>query len=113
MYRRQPRSGRRSDDGLYQARIHRKIDHEDQRPPRTLAELYKRAKEAREHNSRHTFVAPEMLMHLIVVNESFLKLRRLVDQHWETAQKELGGGYSERDLWLWAQALGWHESQRE
>lgn len=81
--------------------------------PQTLDESYERAKEARVHRARHTFVAPETLMHLIVVNRDFLRIRGIVEKHWKLAQKEQGEGYSERDLWLWTQVLGWNERQDE
>lgn len=72
-------------------------------------ESYKRAREARLHGARHTFIEPEALMCLITVHRDFLRLRRLIEQHWEAAENEQGGGYSDRDLYLWAQALGWHD----
>lgn len=77
--------------------------------PRTLDDLYERAREHRINYARVTFVAPETLMHLIKVAESYDKIRRLVEEHWDHAQKTQGGGYSDRDLVLWAQALGWHD----
>ena len=77
--------------------------------PLSLDDLYDRAKCHRAHKARVTFVAPETLMSLIVTSRNFVKLRRLVDQHWERAQQEQGEGYSDRDLWLWSQALGWFE----
>jgi hypothetical protein len=84
-------------------------DHQDRiNQPKTLDDLYLRAREHRVHNARVTFVAPETLMHLIKVCESYEKIRRLVEEHWDHAQKTQGTGYSDRDLVLWAHALGWH-----
>lgn len=70
---------------------------------------YKRAREARVHGARHTFIAPEALLHLIAVHRDFLRLRGLVEKHAKLAEQEQGGGYESRDLWLWSQALGWHD----
>jgi len=77
----------------------------------TIDDLYLRAREARAHRCRHTFAAPETLMHLISVQRSYLRLRKLVEGHWEQAQQE--SGHSDRDLFLWTQALGWNEQQNE
>lgn len=76
--------------------------------PKTLDDLYERAREHAAHEASVTFVSPTTLMHLIKVNEGFLRLLRLIEDHWEHAQKTQGGSYGDRDLVLWAQALGWH-----
>jgi len=76
--------------------------------PETLEDLYERAAEHARHKARVTFVSPKTLMHLIVVHDDFLRLHRLVERHWELAQEQQGGGYNERDLFLWAQGLKWH-----
>jgi len=81
--------------------------------PQSLDDLYERAKEHAAHKATVTFVSPETLMHLITVRRDFVELRRLVERHWELAQKEQGGSYSDRDLFLWSQALGWHETKEE
>lgn len=72
---------------------------------------FQRAKEARKHGSRHTFIEPESLMGLIIVHRNFRNLLYLIDQHWEAGQKE--EDHSDRDLWLWSQALGWTEQDNE
>jgi len=117
MYRRRPRSGRRS-DGLYQARLHQRIQErieeaETSRKPLTYAELSARAEEARVHGCDHTFIHPEMLLHLLELRERYLKLRSLVEDHWGQAQKDQEAGHDDRDLYLWTQALGWLERQDE
>ena len=118
MSRRQPRSGRRSSDGLYQAHSHRRIqqrieDREAARQPLTYPQLRERAQEGKAHGCEHTFLHPEFLLHLLDLRERYLKLRELVEGHWANAEKELGGGYSDRDLFLWTQALNWHDNPRE
>jgi len=117
MYHRQSRSGRRS-DGLYQARIHRRIeqrlaDAKEASRPLSYAELRQRALEAKAHNCGHTFVHPEIMEHLLDLRERYLKLRELVEGHWSDAEKELGGGYSDRDLFLWSHGLNWHDRKIE
>jgi hypothetical protein len=77
--------------------------------PKTLDDLYERAREHAAHRASVTFVSPTTLMHLIKVNESFLRLLKLVEEHWEHAQATQGTGYSDRDLVLWAHALRWHD----
>lgn len=76
---------------------------------RNFEESRQRALEASRHDAEYTFISPTTLLHLIAVHKSFLRIRRLVEQHWETAEKEQGAGYSDRDLWLWSQALNWHD----
>ncbi len=74
--------------------------------------LYERARSSCWHRAKHAFVDPRVLMHLITVHKNFLELRSLVERHWERAQEEQGvGGHSDRDLFLWAQALKWFEQE--
>jgi len=118
MSRRQPRSGRRSSDGLYQSHLHRRIqrrieDREAAREPLTYPQLRERAQEGKAHGCEHTFLHPEFLLHLLDLRERYLKLRGLVESHWADAEKELGGGYSTRDLMLWTPALGWLDRKNE
>ena len=118
MSRRQPRSGRRSSDGLYQSHLHQRIqqrieDREMRREPLTYPELRERAQEGKTHGCEHTFLHPEYLLHLLDLRERYLKLRALVEAHWADAEKELGGGYSDRDLMLWTPALNWLERKNE
>ncbi len=68
-----------------------------------------RAFEARSHNSRHTFIEPETLLHLIAVHKEFLRIRELVEQHATDAQNEKRP-YNDADHWLWSQALGLFET---
>lgn len=72
-----------------------------------------RATEAQIHKARHTFVEPESLLHLIAVHGEYLRLRQLVERHWKRAEEEQGSGYSNRDLFLWAQGLKWYDQQNE
>lgn len=77
--------------------------------PQTLEDLYERAREHRINDARVTFVAPETLMHLIKVHESYERIRRLVEEHHAHAEATRTGSHSDRDLVLWAHALGWHD----
>jgi hypothetical protein len=118
MSRRQPRSGRRSSDGLYQSHLHRRIQRrieyrEAAREPLTYPQLRQRAQEAKDHDCEHTHIHPEYLLHLLELRERYLKLRGLVEGHWEDAKKEGESGHSERDLLLWTQGLRWFERQNE
>lgn len=115
MYRRKQRSGRR-DGGLYQARLHQKIqqrieDREAQRQPLTYPQLRQRAEEAKAHDCEHTHIHPEYLLHLLDLRERYLKLRGLVEGHWKDAEGKKP--YNDRDLLLWTQGLGWFERQQE
>ncbi len=115
MYRRKHR-GR--SDGLYQARLHQRIDQriaeaKQQREPLSYEELLQRAYEARNFNCEHTFLHPDIMLHLLELRGRYLKLRGLIEGHWATAQEEQKSGYSDRDLFLWTQALRWHERKNE
>lgn len=109
--------GRRN-DGLYQARLHQRIDRqiEDRKAakePLSYEDLLQRAHEARKFNCEHTFLHPDIMLHLLELRGRYLKLRGLIEGHWAAAEKEQGSGYSDRDLFLWTQALGWHERKDE
>ena len=71
-------------------------------------EARKRAMEALNHRSRHTFIAPESMLRLITVHEGYMRLWGLLKKHYAAAQGE-GRGYNEHDDWLWSQAFKWYE----
>jgi len=110
------RRGRRQ-DGLYQAQLHQRIDRrielQQERKPLSFEELYERAREAKAHNALYTFLDPEILKHLLDLRVRYLKLRGLVEGHWEKAQKEQESGHSDRDLFLWTQGLNWLDRPKE
>ena len=114
---RQKRRGRRS-DGLYQARLHQRIqrqieDRQEAREPLSFEKLFERAWEAKNFKCDHTFLHPDIMLHLLELRGRYLKLRGLIEGHWATAQEEQKSGYSDRDLFLWTQALRWHERKNE
>lgn len=118
MYTRRNRSHRRSNDDLYQARLHQRIqqrleESEASRKPLSYEELGQRAGEALSFKCEHTFIHPTFLLHLIEMRKRYLKLRDLVETHWQDAEAEFGGSYCERDLNLWANALNWHDRKQE
>jgi hypothetical protein len=103
MYRRQPRSDRRSSDGLYQSVRHRWIKErraaaEATRRDLTLEELQERAREARRHDCSQTFIHPEALLELLRVRDRLALVRELVQKHREMVEQ----GLPNANAMLWA-----------
>jgi len=101
MYRRQPRSDRRSNDGLYQSVYHRRIKERQataEATDLTLEELLERAKEACRHNCTHTFISPEALLELLHVRDRLALVRELVQKHREMTEQ----GLANANPMLWA-----------
>ena len=103
----------RHSDGLYKARLHQRIerqieDRKAAKEPLSYEKLGERAREARKFNCEHTFVHPEIMLHLLELRERYLRQRDLIEGHWAAAQEKQSDGYSDHDLFLWSQALKWH-----
>jgi len=110
MYRRQPRSDRRSNDGLYQAENHRKImarraeQRARRRPCLTSEELEQRAIEANRHDSDYVHLFPDTLLDLLHIQRRLALIEEILELHWEMAQRD-PEAHEKRDSMLWAQTI--------
>ena len=58
----------------------------------TFEKLESRAKEASAHGARHTFVAPETVLHLLARDREAWRLKELLEKHYaQKADQELDG----------------------